>query len=74
MKPMHDSIRPEALKKIRPGDFVVFRMVNNEHCSGVIETVSSHSDAFTFAGRGIRIHAVEIARIEKHTPSGSSLR
>ncbi|MEB3102859.1 hypothetical protein [Ferviditalea candida] len=72
MKPLHDSIRPEALKSIGPGDVVVLRMVNNEQCSGVIETVSPHHDAFTFAGRGFRIHAIEIARIESRIPAGSS--
>jgi hypothetical protein len=74
MKPLHDSIRPEALKSICTGDFVVFRMVNNEHCSGVIETVSRNHDAFTFAGRGFRIHAIEIASIEEHNPAGSTSR
>ncbi|MFC0213825.1 hypothetical protein ACFFK0_15450 [Paenibacillus chartarius] len=74
MKPLLDTIRPEALKAISPGDVIVFRMVNNEQCSGVIEWVSPQHDAFTFADRGFRIHAVEIARIESHIPAGSSSR
>lgn len=68
MKPWQDSIQTEALKPISVGDHVVFRLVNKEHFSGVIESMSSNRDAFTFVGRGIRIHAVEIASIEEHIP------
>ncbi len=71
MKPLHDSMDPQALRKIRPGDTVSFRMVNDEHCSGIVESVSPRGDAFTFAGRGFCIHAIEIARIESHRSRGA---
>lgn len=69
MKPLHPSIKPGALRGIAPGDKVSFRLVNDEHCSGVIAFVSPAKDAFVFAGRGFRIHAVEIAAIESHIPA-----
>lgn len=66
MKPLLDSIQKEALKDIKPGDRVVFRLVNGEHFSGEIETVSQNHDTFTFVGRGAHIHAIEIHRLEYH--------
>lgn len=71
MKSLHDSIQPEALKSISEGDRVVFRMVNNEQCSGVIGTVSRNHDTFSFVGRGFHIHAIEISWLEEHISAAS---
>ncbi|AGA60112.1 hypothetical protein Theco_4116 (plasmid) [Thermobacillus composti KWC4] len=68
MNSLLESIRPEKLKGIQPGDSVVFRLVNGQQYSGIIETVSQNHDEFTFVGRGAHIHAIEIHRVEKHVP------
>jgi len=70
MKPLHDSIDPQTLRTISPGDTVSFRLVNGEQVSGVVDTVSHDGHVFTFQSRGFRIHAIEIAWMESHRPYG----
>lgn len=64
MKPLLDSIDPSCLPEIQPGNFVVFRLVNGEQLSGSVAAAADES--FTFVDRGVRLHVIEIARVEYH--------
>ncbi|MCD1261281.1 hypothetical protein B5M42_020990 [Paenibacillus athensensis] len=72
MRPLHDSISFTELLGLNAGDKVIFRLVNDEQISGTLDTVSPQYDEFTFVGRGVHIHGIEIARIEKHIPGNHS--